>query len=153
VCLLPGVEPAAERGHPLPHADQAEPRSGRLSAGGLSAGARAVIINLNREDAGRVAQLDACARPARVTADVGECLLHDPVGRLVHVGRKRSFLAGHGHRHRQPGRTRPRDQSVQVTEPAAVGVILGTQHAERLPQLSGGTSSPRLRARCTATPA
>ena len=137
--LRSGVEPAAERGHPFAHADEAEP--GARRPGGrcwCRADAGAVVVDLDREGVRRVVQVNRRAGPAGVTADVGERFLHDPVGGLVHFGRQRPLGAGHGHGHREPGRARARHQAVQLAEAAAVAVLLAAQHAERRAQFPRG---------------
>jgi hypothetical protein len=73
-----------------------------------------------------------------VAAHVGERLLHDPVGSLVHLRRKRPSLAGDGHRHGEPSRPGAGDQAVQLAQTAAVTVLLAAQHAERRAQFPYG---------------
>src|SRR5579863_2856782 len=134
----PGVELPAERRYPLPHPDQAHPRSR-----GHRAHAGSVVVDLDGQGAGRVVQVNGGARPAGVAADVVERFLHDPVGRLVDLGRQRPPSAGEGERHGQAGRARPGHQAVQLAEAAAVtvlaaAVVLAAEHAERGAQLPGG---------------
>ena len=87
------------------------------------AAALAVVVDLDREGFRRVVQVNRRAGMAGVTAHVGERFLHDPVGSLVHLGRKRPLRAGHGHRHGEPGRPRACHQAVQLAEAAAVAVL------------------------------
>ena len=75
---------------------------------------------------------------AGVTAHVGERFLHDPVGSLVHFGRKRPLRAGHGYRHGEPGRPGACHQAVQLAEATAVAVLLAAQRAERRAQFPRG---------------
>src|SRR5690242_3777990 len=141
VVLRSGLELAAEGGHPLAHADEAETGTRRPGAVPVASasqpGSAAVVVNLDGESLRSVVQVHRRAGLAGVAADVGERFLHDPVGGLVCLGRKRPHRPGHGHRHGEAGRPGARHQAVKLAEAAAVAVLLA-QHAERGAQFPDG---------------
>src|SRR5690606_9024657 len=130
-------QPTAERGRALAHADQPETRAGRRTLR-----ARAVVDDLDAEPVRPVADPDPRGRWPGVSGDVGERLLHDPVGGAVDLAREVARLALDGGGHRHAGRARLLEQPGQVVEAPAgpVVVAVAAQHVERLAQLPRGVA-------------
>jgi hypothetical protein len=129
-----GAQSTAEGGDAFAHPEQPDAGHRRaLWRGG------AVVVDLDDHGAGTVGHPDGRGVGPGMPGDVGQRLLHDPVGGAVHRGRHVAAVSLDRQGRVQTGRAGPLDKAGKVVEAQRRVLVILAQRLQRRAQLVVGT--------------